>query len=157
VTQINVRLRGLAGGKSGSVAVEFAMLSAVFVSLLLGIIQFSLYFVAALTLRTALSETVAYASVFSNTASFAETRDQAKVREVICANLLLVADCTKNLKLEQMPLASLPNNARVVSGTVFQNGVPGDVLVRRAEAEVFTFVPGLKPLRIRSSSVFLSR
>ncbi len=139
----------------GSVAVEFAVLSGIFVSILLAIIQFSLYFTASLQLRTALSESVAYASVFADTALHADSRDQGKVREAICQDLILVADCKTKLKVEQMPLDSLPNAQQAVAGTVFDLGAKGDVLVRRVEAQVVTFVPGIKPLRIRSSSIYL--
>ena len=143
--------------QDGATAVEFALLGSVFVTLLLGILQFGLYFVAAMQMRTVVAETVAYASVFSNTPFFPETRDQTKVREAICKDLSLVINCTSTLKVEQMPLASLPTTRKAITGTEFSTGVPGDVLVRRAEVGVVTFVPGMSSLTVRTSSIFLRR
>jgi hypothetical protein len=100
---------------------------------------------------------VAYASVFSNTALYPESRDQAKVREAICKDLMLVLNCTETLKIEQMPLESLPTGTQTIAGTQFVGGAPGDVLVRRAEVGIVTFVPGMSSLTVRASSIFLQR
>lgn len=143
--------------EGGSTAVEFAMVEGVFVTLLLAVIQFGFFFVSSLQIRSAVAETVAYASVFSNTTLFLETRDQASVRETICKDLILVLNCTGSLKLEQMPLESLSTGSEAIAGTQFVVGAPGDVLVRRAEVGIVTFVPGMSSLTIRTSSIFLQR
>lgn len=141
----------------GGTAVEFAMVGGVFITLLLALVQFALFFVSALQVRSALAETVAYASVFSNTELFPDSRDQVKVREAICKDLSLVLNCTESLKIEQMPLESLPTGTQAIAGTQFVVGLPGDVLVRRAEVGIVTFVPGMSSLTVRTSSIFLQR
>jgi hypothetical protein len=141
----------------GGTAVEFAMVGGVFVTLVLGVIQIGLFFVSTLQVRSAVAESVAYASVFSNTALYPESRDQAKVREAICKDLMLVLNCTETLKIEQMPLESLPTGTQTIAGTQFVGGAPGDVLVRRAEVGIVTFVPGMSSLTVRASSIFLQR
>ena len=141
----------------GGTAVEFAMVGGVFVTLLLAVVQFGLFFISTFQIRSAVAETVAYASVFSNTALFPETRDQASVRETICKDLTLVVNCTESLKIEQMPLESLSTGSQAIAGTQFVVGAPGDVLVRRAEVGIVTFVPGMSSLTIRTSSIFLQR
>jgi hypothetical protein len=141
----------------GGTAVEFAMVGGVFITLLLALVQFALFFVSALQVRSAVAETVAYASVFSKTELFPDSRDQAKVREAICKDLSLVLNCTESLKIEQMPLESLPTGTQAIAGTQFVVGLPGDVLVRRAEVGIVTFVPGMSSLTVRTSSIFLQR
>jgi Flp pilus assembly protein TadG len=141
----------------GGTAVEFAMVGGVFITLLLALVQFALFFVSALQVRSAVAETVAYASVFSNTELCPDSRDQAKVREAICKDLSLVLNCTESLKIEQMPLESLPTGTQAIAGTQFVVGLPGDVLVRRAEVGIVTFVPGMSSLTVRTSSIFLQR
>ena len=141
----------------GGTAVEFAMVGGVFITLLLALVQFALFFVSALQVRSALAETVAYASVFSNTELFPDSRDQVKVREAICKDLSLVLNCTESLKIEQMPLESLPTGTQAIAGTQFVVGLPGDVLVRRAEVGIVTFVPGMSSLTVRTSSILLQR
>ena len=133
------------------------MVGGVFVTLLLGVIQIGLFFVTTLQVRSAVAESVAYASVFSNTALYPESRDQTKVREAICKDLMLVLNCTETLKIEQMPLESLPTGTQAIAGTQFVGGAPGDVLVRRAEVGIVTFVPGMSSLTVRASSIFLQR
>lgn len=133
------------------------MVGGVFITLLLALVQFALFFVSALQVRSAVAETVAYASVFSNTELFPDSRDQAKVREAICKDLYLVLNCTESLKIEQMPLESLPTGTQAIAGTQFVVGLPGDVLVRRAEVGIVTFVPGMSSLTVRTSSIFLQR
>lgn len=141
----------------GGTAVEFAMVGGVFITLLLGVIQFGLFFVSTFQIRSAVAETVAYASVFSNTELFPDSRDQDKVREMICKDLTLVPNCTETLKLEQMPLESLSTGKQAITGNPFIVGAPGDVLVRRAEVGIVTFVPGMSSLTVRTSSIFLQR
>lgn len=133
------------------------MVGGVFITLLLALVQFALFFVSALQVRSAVAETVAYASVFSNTELFPDSRDQAKVREAICKDLYLILNCTESLKIEQMPLESLPTGTQAIAGTQFVVGLPGDVLVRRAEVGIVTFVPGMSSLTVRTSSIFLQR
>ena len=143
--------------QGGATAVEFALVGSIFTALLMGILQFGLYFVASIQMRSVVAETVAYASVFSNTALFPETRDPVRIRESICKEMLLVTNCLGTLKVEQMPLASLSAAEQPITGVQFSTGVAGDVLVRRAEVGVVTFVPGMSALKVRTSSIFLRR
>lgn len=155
-TPVGRLIRRFVRHDSGAVAVEFGILALVFVTLLLGCLQFTLYYVAAMRMRWALAETVAYASVFSNTPFFSETRDQNQLRTTLCDSLVLTTNCTTTIKIEQLPLKATSASFQAI-GTQFSTGVVGDVLVRRAEVPIVTFVPGVPTLKIRSSSIFLRR
>jgi len=131
------------------------MIATALITLLLACLQFGLYMVTAMQLRGSLTESTANAQLYGLTALSPQSLDPVQIRSTLCSDLVLVVDCDAALKLEQRVLASMSTGATPISGMTFDQGQSGDLMVRRAEASVLTFVPGVGPLKVRSSSIWM--
>jgi Flp pilus assembly protein TadG len=136
---------------AGSTAVEFAFIGMIFITLLLGIVQFALLFMAQMYLHDAVSE----AATGNTTATYAGNRSGAVSQ--ICARMFVLDDCESNLALETQPLASYSGAEQAISGAVFVAAATGTPMLMRAKAPVVTFVPGLPQLNISATALYAKR
>ena len=104
-------------------------------------------------MRPSLSE----AAGSANNPLYPQYRDPIQVRSQICNGLTLVDNCTVSLKLEQMPVRTLPSAYQDIQSVTYTQGSLGDVLVIRAIAPVVTFVPGVPQLSVKSPASWLTR
>lgn len=133
---------------AGATAVEFAFIGLAFVTLLMGILQFALAFLAQMYIHDAVSE----AATGRTTGTYAGNR--AQVATQICARMVALDHCTANLLLETQPLDSYPTGAQQVTGGAFVAGTSGTVMMIRARAPVITFVPGLPTLYVTAAALY---
>lgn len=141
------RLAGFIGNNKGSVAIEFSILATTFVLLLLGILQFSLFFLARIAMHDALSDLAT-----GEGSALVAAADRNGTRDFICERLLLAPNCRNTLRLEMRELRSA--SAQSMS-TTFVRGNTGHLILVRAEAPILVFVPLTSELRARGMSVFL--
>lgn len=136
---------------AGSTAVEFAFIGLAFITLLLGIIQFALVFMAQMYLHDAVSE----AATGKTAATYAGNR--AGVVTQICDRMFVLDDCASKLLVETQPLTNYPTTPQAISGTTFVAAVAGTPMLIRAKAPVVTFVPGLPQLTISATALYARR
>lgn len=140
-------LAGFIRSNKGSVAVEFAILATTFVLMLLGILQFSLFFLSRMAMHDALSD---LATGEGNALIAAANRNGT--RDFICERLVLAQNCRGSLRLEMRELQTA--SAQSMSAT-FASGRAGRLMVIRAEAPVIVFIPLPNGLTVRGRSVYL--
>lgn len=136
---------------AGSTAVEFAFIGMASITLLLGMFQFALVFMAQMYLHDAVSE----AATGNTTATYAGSKPEVVAQ--ICARMFVLDNCQSNLALETQPLASYPGAEQVISGAVFVAAATGTPMLMRARAPVVTFVPGLPQLTISATALYAKR
>jgi Flp pilus assembly protein TadG len=146
--RLTVRLGAFRRDMMGATAVEFAFIGLAFVTLLLGIIQFALVFMAQMYLHDALSE----AATGRTAGTYAGNRTQVVAQ--ICARLIAIDNCATNLLVENQPLANYPEAAQPISGVVFAVPAVRTPMLIRARAPVVTFVPGLPTLRVSATALY---
>lgn len=136
---------------AGATAVEFAFIGMVFITLLLGILQFALVFLAQMLLHDALSE----AATGKTAATYAGSQSQVVTQ--ICGRMFMLDNCNTNLALEAQPLASYATAQQPISGTIFVAPAIGIPMLMRAKVPVVTFVPGLSQLSISATALYSRR
>lgn len=136
---------------AGSTAVEFAFVGMILVTLILGILQFALVFMAQMYLHDAVAE----AGTGKTTATYAGNR--AGVVTQICARMFVLDDCASKLALEAQPLASYSTAQQPIDGTTFVAAPVGTPMLMRAKAPVVTFVPFLPQLNISATALYARR
>lgn len=137
----------------GATAVEFALIGPILVLMLLGCMQFSLVFLSQMQIKMALADVASTALNPTSTSS----RDPAAIRTAICSNLMMAENCTANLKLEQRPASDLSGGYRTITGATFDAGAANQVLVIRAKAPIYTFVPGVEKFSVSATSIWLKK
>jgi Flp pilus assembly protein TadG len=148
VCQLIVRLRAFRRDAAGATAVEFAFVGLIFITLLLGIIQFALVFMAQMYLHDAVSD----AATGRTAGTYAGNR--AQVVTQICARLIAIDNCGSNLLVENQPLNNYPTAAQEISGAVFATPAIGTPMLIRARVPVVTFVPGFPTLRVSATALY---
>lgn len=148
VSQLIVRLRAFRRDAAGATAVEFAFVGLILITLLLGIIQFALVFMAQMYLHDAVSE----AATGRTAGTYAGNRTQVVTQ--ICARLIAIDNCGSNLLVENQPLTNYPTAAQQISGAIFAAPAIGTPMLIRARAPVVTFVPGLPTLRVSATALY---
>lgn len=138
-------LSGFLGDKKG--AVEFAILATTFVLMLLGCIQFSLYFLTRIAMHDVLSDLAT-----GEGAPLLAAADRNGTRNFICDRLLVSPNCRRSLQLE---MRELQTASAASMSTTFARGRAGRLMVVRAETPIVVFVPLISDLRVRGRSVFL--
>lgn len=149
--RVSARLGSFRRDIAGSTAVEFAFIGMIFITLLLGIVQFALVFMAQIYLHDAVSE----AATGNTTATYAGNR--ASVVSQICSRMFMLNNCDGNLLLETQPLANYSTAEQAISGAVFVAVVAGTPMLMRAKAPVVTVVPGLPQLKISATALYAKR
>lgn len=144
-------LRAFHGDRSGATAVEFAFVGIVMVTLLLAILQFSIAFLSQMNIHHALSD----AATGNNAQTLAGNR--ASVVTQVCARLLMIDNCTANLRLETQALANYSTVSQPITGAVFVASALGTPMLMRASAPVVTFVPFLPTLRVSGAALYMRR
>lgn len=142
------RLEAFRRDKAGSTAVEFAFVGMIFITLLLGIIQFSLVFMAQMYLHDAVSE----AATGNTTATYAGNKSGVVTQ--ICARMFVLDDCANKMLLEAQPLDNYSTTGQAIAGTTFVAAVVGTPMLMRAQAPVLTFVPGLPQITISATALY---
>ncbi|MBA4221221.1 MAG: hypothetical protein C0458_10875 [Methylobacterium sp.] len=148
---MSVRLGSFRRDIAGSTAVEFAFIGMIFITLLLGILQFALVFMAQIYLHDAVSE----AATGQTTATYAGNR--TGVVSQICSRMFMLDNCNSNLLIEAQPLANYSTAEQPISGATFVAAVAGTPMLMRAKAPVVTVVPGLSQLKISAAALYAKR
>lgn len=133
----------------GTTAVEFGAVAALLVSLLMAVLQFSLYFLCQMSMHNALADIATGA----NTAALSS---QSSINGLVCDQLVLADSCSSTLLVEKAPLANFPAAAQPVTGASFANGTTGVMMLIRAKANVVTFIPGFSTLTVSAAAVYAS-
>lgn len=132
-------------------AVEFAFVGMILVTMILGIFQFALVFMAQLYLHDAVAE----AATGKTTATYAGNR--AGVVTQICERMFIVDGCTSKLALETQPLSSYSTAPQPITGTIFVAATVGTPMLMRAKAPVVTFVPFIPQLNVSATALYARR
>lgn len=124
--------------RRGSVAIEFAILAWPLIALLVGSLQLAIHQYTQLTLANAL---------FNSAAAPEQALllgDQASYQAVLCrkVNILPFNTCMGNVKVEMMPLSSLPTTPTPITGTSFTIGASQTVMALRASVVSVKILPG---------------
>lgn len=142
----------LRADETGAAAVEFALVALPFLMLCLAMLQLLFLHYTQQTLSDAL-----YASASSPEAELTTGNKSGYVSK-LCNRILFSTNClaSNGVKVELIRLVDLPTTATAITGTTFNAGSPGDVLVLRAKMpapQVVFFMPQL----IASDSVIFRR
>ena len=138
-------------------AVEFAIVSAPFLFLILGILQLGIFYMCQSALDTGVVKTAETLRNNFTTGTTASLLDASALRASVVSNAgaLITNDAT--LSVEIRPISSLNTSViSVVNGTV-DYGSNTSTLVLRAQATVITFAPGLSGLNKIYSSALVRR
>lgn len=133
--------------KKGSVAIEFSILATVFVLLIFGILQFSLYFMSRMAMHDALSDLAT-----GDGRALLAAANRNGTRDFVCGRLVLTPDCETRISLEMRDLKTASPTAL---SSRFAKGTSGSLMIIRAEAPVMVFVPFVEDLKVRGKAVFL--
>ncbi|HEX7775689.1 MAG TPA: TadE/TadG family type IV pilus assembly protein [Parvibaculum sp.] len=138
-TSFGFRVRRLARAENGSVAVEFALTAIPFFTLLFAIFEAGIVFFATSTLDQALND--AARTIRTGQAQTASTT-VSQLTTTICNNVVLLSNCTANLKLDVRVYSSFSGvtfpSVMNANGTVntaslqFNMGGAGDIVLIRA-------------------------
>ena len=138
----------------GAAALEFAMVSAPFIFLLVAILQMGLYFMAQSSLDSGVVRTAETLRNNFTTGTTPTLLNAAALKTSVVANAggLINNDSTSAVEIRQ--LTSLDSAAvPIVDGTV-DYGSTTSVLVLRAQASVMVFAPGFSSLgQIKSAAL----
>ncbi|MFE1600899.1 TadE family protein [Methylobacterium sp. ID0610] len=143
-------LQRLGPDRLGATAVEFALLLWPAMVLILGALQFGFYQYTQATLSNALFDTAAAPG------TEVILGDQAGYRNRICASIPIIPDatCRATLLVELEPLASLPTTVTDIQGSVFDPGLPMNLMVLRAAVPTLQILPFAPVMRAKASVVF---
>ena len=132
-----IRKRRLWGNQSGAAAVDFALVLAPFLAVLMAVIKSAFTLFANQVLQTA--TTNAGRLIMTGQAQTGGW-SAAQFQTMVCANLTVMFNCTGNLKVDirsfssftSVSLPSVTNaNGTLTNNYAFQPGNPGDVVVVR--------------------------
>jgi len=152
--QKSAKLRGLLGrlrdDRSGTTALEFAIVATPFFALMMAIMEVSLVFFANFTLENAVDQ----AGRMIRTGQVQEQGfNENQFKQEICNNSSALFDCMSELNIDVMKFndfqgVSIPDpldaNGELKSDFGYDPGTPGDVIVVRAfyEWKLFAQIPG---------------
>lgn len=133
---------------SGSTAVEFSLIIAPLLLLLLGAMQFALYSLESQRLSNAVYD---IASVKNDV-----TREgHAPIAQLICRQLSLVESCTAKLRIQLAPVTQYPSVRMPVASDLQDPGAAGDMMLIRVEADLQPFIPWVGSMPLRASALFV--
>ncbi len=134
-----LRIKRLARAENGSVAVEFALTAIPFFTLLFAIFEAGIVFFATATLDQALND--AARTIRTGQAQAASTT-VSQLTTTICNNVVLLSNCTTNLKLDvrvystfggvAFPSVTNSGGAINTASLQFNMGGAGDIVLIRA-------------------------
>jgi Flp pilus assembly protein TadG len=147
-------LRRFRRNRSGTAAVEFALVAPIFFAVLFAIIELALVFFASQMLETVTQDTSRL--VMTGQAQKAEYT-QAKFKEEVCAKLTVMFDCLNGVSIDVQsykdfatidiaePIVTDPKDGKknFVPPNNYLPGVPGDIVVVRLFYKWPLFVTGL--------------
>ncbi|MGF3024600.1 TadE/TadG family type IV pilus assembly protein [Methylobacterium aquaticum] len=137
--------------RSGAAAVEFALIAFPLLMLVLGMLQFAIYYYLQQSLSNALYETA------SNPEPELLVQDKPGYTAKICAKIALSQSClnpTTGIKIEAMKLVNVPTAALAITGTTFDTGASQDAILLRATMTAPRIVPLIPALAAQESVVF---
>jgi Flp pilus assembly protein TadG len=141
--------------RTGAAAVEFALVAAPFVMLLLGLLQMGLYFVAQSALDSGVTTTAETLRNNFTTGSSPTLLTAAQLKASVAAAGLIANDSTTAVEIRQ--LTALDSAATPIADGTVDYGSTTSVLVLRAQAQVLNFAPGLSGLAQIQSSAIIRR
>lgn len=124
--------------KNGATAVEFALVALPFFALLYGVMQVTLLYIAQETLDSGMHEA---ARMIRTGQAQSGGLTEAGMRTIICANVAMIANCDNELVLDVRSFpdfgsvsvpAALDSTGEINSGTAFETGSGGEVVIVRA-------------------------
>jgi Flp pilus assembly protein TadG len=134
------RWRALFADQKGATAVEFALVGAPFIALLVALIQTFLVFFAQQLLETAINQSSR--AILTGQAQ-AQNMNPTQFAAAVCSNLPILFNCN-NLMIDVevagswssantgMPTLTFDSNGKVTNTWQFNPGNPGDIIVVRA-------------------------
>lgn len=151
---VRATLDRIAGDERGSAAVEFAMVCAPFVALLLIVLQMGIFYMAQSSLNTGVIAAADLLRTDFRTKPTATLPPAGTLKTTVATRAGALVRDDGNLAVEIRPLAALGSAAVSVVDGAADYGAKSSVLVLRAEAQVVVFVPGFGGLAtIRSSAI----
>ncbi|WP_029087044.1 TadE/TadG family type IV pilus assembly protein [Brevundimonas aveniformis] len=139
--------RGFWKARQGSVAIEFALIATVFIFMLLGVLQFALFFLSRVIIHDTLSDLAT-----GDGLALVQAANRTGTRNYICDRLIFSPSCRSNLRLE---LRSLGSASASGMSTTFATGGSETLMVLRAEAPIVVFIPFISSLNVRGKALFL--
>ena len=139
--------RAFAADRKGATAVEFALVAAPFVALLLALIQTFLVFFAQQHLEEVVTESsrmilTGQEQAQAQAQNWTQAQAQAQFAQAVCSNVVILFNCN-NLMIDVevagswssastgMPSLTFDNNGNVTNVWQFNPGNPGDIVVVR--------------------------
>ena len=147
------KLAAFARDRRGAAALEFAIVSAPFILLLVALLQMSVFYLAQSALDAGVLNTVETLRNGFTTGATATLPDATTLKTQVTANAggMIVNNSTAAVEIRQ--LTTLSGGAvPIIDGTV-DYGSTTSVLVLRAQATVLTFAPGFGALKVRSAAI----
>nr|WP_244374950.1 TadE/TadG family type IV pilus assembly protein [Nitrobacter winogradskyi] len=138
------------GHKSGSAAVEFALVAPMFFALLFAIIETGLVFFASQSLETALQDSAR--TIMTGEAQITNLTKQSFKANVVCANVNVLFDCENGIYVDVQSYPSGFGSVTIsdpiaggsfVDNTQYNPGGPGDIVVVRLFYQWPLYVTGL--------------
>ena len=138
------------GHKSGSAAVEFALVAPMFFALLFAIIETGLVFFASQSLETALQDSAR--TIMTGEAQITSLTKQSFKTNIVCANVNVLFDCENGIYVDVQSYPSGFGSVRIsdpilggsfVDNTQYNPGGPGDIVIVRLFYQWPLFVTGL--------------
>lgn len=130
--------RRFAKAKAGVTAIEFALLALPFFAMMSMIIETSVIFVSTSSLDSAVGQT---ARIIRTGQLQSSNMTQAAFTDLICANLMLVSNCSSTLKVDVRKFSTfggatfpalIDSNGNPITTTAYQPGTAGDIVIVRA-------------------------
>ncbi len=134
-------------------AVEFALVAAPFLVLLLGILQISIYYLTQASLDAGVNNTAGYLrSQFTSASPTFPTAAALKAKVVSTSGGVIYNNSTLAVEIRQ--LTTLAAGAVAITDAARDYGSTTSTLVLRAQSSVVTFAPGFSSLAyVRSSAI----
>lgn len=138
--------------RRGGAAVEFGVLVAPLVMMLLGTLQFIVFQYTQITLNNALYETAGAPEAEVT----ALVPDKAGYTSKLCGKVMNTGSyCVNNILVEMAPLAAYPTARTPIQGVLFLGGASKTPMMIRASLPAMQFVPFIPQLITKSSVVFV--
>jgi Flp pilus assembly protein TadG len=129
--------RRFARHQGGASTVEFALVAAPFLALMFAIMETAIVFFAGQTLETAVADS---GRLIMTGQAQAQSYDQAKFRDAVCARVFAVFDCKNGMIVDVRKYTAFANistakpidaNGNLINNSTYQPGCPGDIVVVR--------------------------
>ncbi len=133
--------------RQGSVAIEFALVATVFIFMLLGVLQFALFFLSRVIIQDTLSDLATGDGV-----ALLQAANRTGTRDYICSRMIFSPGCRTSLQVEMRGVGGA--SATSLSNT-FAKGSTGTLMVVRAQVPVVVFIPFISTLHVHGKAVFL--